>query len=181
MPGIRREIAAKRYAEAVFQIARDQGTIDAWLRDLQTIGAVFAEPEVLGLLESAKVPPQAREDVLRRTLAGVSPLALNFARLLVQRRRVALAPQVTDFFRELADAYRGVAHAEVVTAVEIGDAERQLIAQRLGQLTGKQVQIETRVDPSIIGGVVARVGDRLIDGSARTRLLALRHRLEAAR
>ncbi len=181
MPGIRREIAAKRYAEAVFQIARDQGTIDAWLRDLQTIAAVFSEPEVLGLLESAKVPQSTREDVLSRTLAGISPLALNFARLLVQRRRVALAPHVTDFFRELADAYRGIAHAEVVTAVEVGDAERQLIAQRLSKITGKQVQIETRVDPSIIGGVVARVGDRLIDGSARTRLLALRHRLEAAR
>jgi len=181
MPGVRREIAAKRYAEAVFQIARDQGAIESWQRDLQTVAAVFADPEVLGLLESAKVPRQAKEDVLRRTLTGVSPLALNFARLLVQRRRVALAPQVADFFRELADAALGIAHAEVVTAIEIGDAERQLIAQRLGQITGKQVQIESRVDPSIIGGVVAQVGDRLIDGSARTRLLALRRRLEAAR
>jgi len=178
---MRREIAARRYAEAVFQIARDQGTIDQWRAEVQTVGSVFADPEVLGLLENANVPHQAREDVLNHTLEGISPLALNFARLLVQRRRVALAPQVAEVFRELADAYVGVAHAEVTTAVDVDDSERRLIAERLSQLTGKHVDVQTCTDPTILGGMVARIGDRLIDGSVRTRLQMLRRRLETAR
>jgi F-type H+-transporting ATPase subunit delta len=178
---MRREIAARRYAEAVFQIARDQGTLDQWRADLQTIAGVFADPEVLGLLENANVPHEAKEDVLDRTLQEVSPLALNFARLLVQRRRVALAPQVADVFRELADAYLGIAHAEVTTAVDVDGNERRLIAQRLSQLTGKHVDVHTHSDPAILGGMVARIGDRLIDGSTRTRLQMLRRRLETAR
>jgi F-type H+-transporting ATPase subunit delta len=178
---MRRDIAAKRYAEAVFQIARQQQTLDAWSADLQTIGAVFADPEVLGLLESASVPAAAKAEVLTHTLAGVSPLALNYARLLVQRRRANLAAQVTEYYRELADAFRGIAHAEVTTAVDIDAAERQQIAVQLTRLTGKQVDVEVRTDPQILGGIIARVGDTLIDGSTRTRLQALKHRLEVAR
>jgi F-type H+-transporting ATPase subunit delta len=178
---MKREIAAKRYAEAVFEIAREQRTIDQWRADLQTVAAVFGDPQVLGLLENAKVPWSAKEDVLNRTLSGISPLAVNYARLLAQRGRAALAPQVVEYFRELADDYLGIAHAEVTTVVPIDENEKRVIAERLSRMTGKRVEVETRIDPSIIGGVVARVGDRLIDGSTRSRLLALRARLEAAR
>jgi F-type H+-transporting ATPase subunit delta len=178
---MKREIAATRYAEAVFGIAREQRTIDRWQSDLQTVGAVFSNPEVLGLLENATVPAAAKEDVLQRTLAGVSPLALNFARLLVQRRRYSLAPQVADDFRALADEYLGIAHAEVTTVVDVDDNEKRLIAERLSQITGKKVDVQIRIDPSILGGMIARVGDTLIDGSTRTRLQALRRRLEVAR
>lgn len=178
---MKREIAARRYAEAVFQIARDSGSLDAWRLDLQTVAAVFADSEVLGLLENAAVPEAAKGEVLKRTLQGVSPLAMNYAQLLVQRRRVALAPQVADYFRTLADAYQGIAHAEVTTAVDVDDNERRLIAERLSQLTGKRVDVQTHTDPNILGGMVARIGDRLIDGSARTRLQLLRRRLESAR
>src|ERR1700722_11788730 len=98
---MKREIAAKRYAEAVFQIARDTQSLDRWRADLQSIAAVFGDPEVLGMLESGKVPQSAKDDMLIRTLAGVSAEALNYARLLVQRRRSALAPQVALYFDEM--------------------------------------------------------------------------------
>jgi F-type H+-transporting ATPase subunit delta len=178
---MRREIAAKRYAEAVFQIARDSQSLSAWRADLQAIGGVLGEPEILALLESGKVPEPAKFDLLRRSLAGVSPLALNFAMLLVQRRRVALAPQVTDFYFEMADNYLGIAHAEVTTAVPVSAEEQQLIAEQLSRITGKKVDVQMRTDPSIIGGMIAKIGDRLIDGSTRSRLIALRSRLEVAR
>jgi F-type H+-transporting ATPase subunit delta len=177
---MRREIAAKRYAEAVFQIARDARTLDQWRSDLQAIAAVFGDAQMLGLLENARVPEQAKLGAVSRTLAGISPLAMNFARLLIERRRVTLAPRVADDFRTLMDAYLGLAHAVVTTAVEVDDNEKQLIAAQLSRLTGKQVDVQLRVDPAILGGMVARVGDRLIDGSARTRLRALRSRLEVA-
>jgi F-type H+-transporting ATPase subunit delta len=178
---MKREIAARRYAEAIFQIARSTQTIDQWRSDLQSVAGVFGDPEVLGLLENATVPPPAKEDVLNRTLAGISPLAMNYARLLVQRRRVALAPQIADDFRALADDYIGVAHAEVTTVVDLDDNEKRLIAEQLSRITGKNVDVQVHTDPSILGGMIARVGDTLIDGSTRTRLQALRQRLEAAR
>jgi F-type H+-transporting ATPase subunit delta len=176
-----REIAAKRYAEAVFSLAREKGDLDRWAADLETIAGTFADPELFALLENSRVPEATKEGMLQRTLGAISPLALNFAKLLVQRRRVSLAPDVAAFFREMLDAERGIVHAEVTTAVPVDAAEQSFIQQRLAAMLHKDVRIEMRVDSSIIGGVVARVGDRLIDGSTRTRLIALRHRLETAR
>jgi len=177
----RRDIAAKRYAEAVFQIARDSRTIDRWRADLQVIAAVLGDPQVFAVLENAKIPQQAKLNLIRQGLEGVTQQALNFAFLLVQRRRVALATEIVVFFNEMADDYLGIAHAEVTTAIPVAAQEQQLIAEQLSRMTGKQVDVQMRVDPSIIGGMVARVGDRLIDGSTRSRLQALRTRLEAAR
>lgn len=176
-----RNIAAKRYAEAVFGIAREHDTFDQWLRDLQSVAGVFGDEQAFGLLGNARVPESAKTDLLRRTLAGVSPEAMNFARLLVQRGRVGLAPGVVTYFREMVDNFRNVAHADVTTAVPVSAEEKRFIEARLSELMHKTVTADTRVDPRIIGGVIARVGDRLIDGSTRTRLIALWHRLEAAR
>jgi F-type H+-transporting ATPase subunit delta len=175
------EIAAKRYAEAVFDIAREQQAFDRWRADLQAVAGVFGDPEMLGLLENAKLAVAAKTDLLRRTLTGVSPVAFNFAQLLVRRRRENLAQQIADAFNTMLDEHRGIAHAEVTTAVAVSDEERRLIVERLSQLTGKNVDVQTHVDPRIIGGMIARVGDHLIDGSTRTRLHMLRQRLETGR
>lgn len=176
-----RNIAAKRYAEGVFAVANEQAMFDEWARDLQTIAAKFGDPQLLRFLENSRIPDNGKFALLDRALDEVSREALNYARLLVQRRRVALAPAITDYFREMVEEHRGIAHAEVTTAVPVSDAEKRLIETRLSTLTHKTVSAAMRVDPAIIGGVVAQVGDRLIDGSTRTRLNALRHRLETAR
>ena len=106
---------------------------------------------------------------------------LNLARILVHRGRTALAAQIAEAFQELADAARGIAHAEVTTAVPLSEGEAKAVAEKLAEITGKQVVVQTRVDEGIIGGLVARIGDRLIDGSTRSRLAALRCRLQEAR
>ena len=176
-----REIAAKRYAEAVFSLAREKGDLDRWALDLDTIAGTFADPQLFALLENSRVPEATKDGMLTRSLGAVSPLALNFAKLLVQKQRVMLAADVATFYRQMVDEERGIVHAEVTTAVAVTPDEQQFIQQRLNAITHKDVRVEMRVDPAIIGGVVARIGDRLIDGSTRTRLVALRHRLESAR
>jgi F-type H+-transporting ATPase subunit delta len=176
-----RGASARRYAEAVFELAAERETIDAWARDLQTIADFASERDVATVLGSGRVPASEK---LRLVTAGVEPhvstLAMNLVKVLAQRNKLHLAPEVFTKFRELADDRRGIAHATVTTAVPLADDERQAIATRLSTLTGKRVDVTPVVDESIIGGVVARIGDQLIDGSTRTKLVALKRRLAAS-
>jgi F-type H+-transporting ATPase subunit delta len=95
----------------------------------------------------------------------------------VEKGRIELAQQVRDEYQRLLDERRGIAQATVFTAVPLSDDERRAVAQRLQKLTGKEIVLDAQVDPDVLGGLVARIGDRLIDGSTRGRLLALRQSL----
>jgi F-type H+-transporting ATPase subunit delta len=174
---MRIEVAAKRYAQAAFDIARQRDELDRWVEDLQAIADLVAQPGVVDVLASSRVPFEDKERLLSTGLADVSPLALNLARLLVQKGRIALAQQVRDEYQRLLDEHRGMAHAVVFTAVPLSQEEERAVGQRLRELTGKEIVLERQVDPEILGGLVARVGDRLVDGSTRTRLLDLRRQL----
>ncbi len=176
-----RSPSARRYAQAVFDLADEEETFDRWAADLGVIAAFAQEPDVAEILASPRVP---REEKLRLLAAGlqsqVSAGALNLVRLLNDRDKLALVPDVMAIFGEQVDERRGIAHALVTTAVPLSDDERGAVAARLSAITGKTVDVVPVVDPAIIGGVVARIGDQLIDGSTRTRLKALRRSLEGA-
>jgi F-type H+-transporting ATPase subunit delta len=172
---------ARRYAEAVFDLASESNAVDAWSRDLLTIAGFAGEADVTRVLLGNRVP---QTEKLRLMAAGVerhvSPLAMNLVKLLAGRNRLHITGQIQAAFQTLADERSGVAHATVTTAVALQPDEREAIASRLSQLTGKRVDVTPVVDESIIGGVVARIGDQLIDGSTRTRLVALKRRIAAA-
>ncbi len=176
-----REIAARRYAEAAFQIAREQGTEERWSEGLSLTAAIFSDPEVAAVMQEARVSTADKMRLTERALEGVDPLVLNLARLLVHRGRTALAPQIAEALQELVDAERGIAHAVVTTAVPVSEAEARAVAEKLSEISGRQVVVETQVDEGIIGGLIARIGDRLIDGSTRSQLVALKRRLAEAR
>ena len=175
-----RDPAATRYAQAAFELARDRGELDVWERDLRSLAAALDVPDTLPFLSSPQIPPEAKEEFLRRVLGEPAPLVWNLVRLLSSKERLALLPQIVERFQELLDDERGIAHAQVLTAVAMSDGEQQALARRLSELTGKQVQVQAFVEPEILGGLVARIGDRLIDGSSRTRLLALKRQLAGA-
>lgn len=168
---------ARRYAEAIFELARDRGDFDLWLRELRQASALFQDARLRTALTSPALGRDEKLRILDAQLPGLSAQAHNLLRLLVARERLGRLPDILEEFQRLVDRHRGVERAEVVTAVPIGEREQHLLAQRLSQFTGKHVVIRTRVDPSIMGGVIARVGDTLIDGSVRGRLEALRRRL----
>ena len=175
-----RDPAAKRYAQAAFELARDKAELDVWERDLSALGEALTTPGAMPFLVGRQMPEEGKQDFLRRVIGQPAPLVWNLLRLLSEKNRLGLLPQIIEAFQQLVDEERGIAHAQVVTAVPMSGEERAAIARRLSELTGKQVQIETREDAEILGGLVARIGDRLIDGSARTRLLALKRRLAGA-
>ena len=176
-----REIAARRYGEAASQIAREGGTEERWSEGLSLMAAVFSDSEIAALMQEARVSSADKMGLAEKALVGVDPLVLNLARLLVHRGRTALASQIAEAFQELADAERGIAHALVTTAVPLSDDETGAVAEKLSEISDLQVVVETQVDERIIGGLIARIGDKLIDGSTRSRLAALKRRLREAR
>ena len=175
------EIAAKRYAEAALLLARENRNEEAWSGGLQTMASLFGDPPARALLENARVPLANKLKLVEGVLAGVNPLVLNLARLLLRRGRTALGPQIAEAFQELLDEERGISHAVVTTAVSLSEDDAKAVARRLSELTGREVIVETRVDEGLLGGLVARIGDRLIDGSTRSRLTALKRQMEGAR
>lgn len=177
----RYDIAAKRYAEAVFGIASDTRTEDQWRQDLASIAELARFPGVEAFLNNAKVTPAEQQRLIDTGLRDLSPQAINLARLLLQRGRLLLAPQIAYEYDRMLDAARNIQHAEVTTAVPLDEASRRAVLERLRQLSGAtEIRLETRVDPDIIGGMIARIGDRLIDGSTRTRLVQLKRSLAGA-
>ncbi len=171
------EAAAKRYARAAFSVALEQGDPRRWLGDLSDLSELVARPDAAAVLQSDRVPDAEKDRLLKAALPDVAPSVLNLARLLVEKRRIRLVEQIQSEFSDLLDEHEGRARALVTTAVPLSDQQTAEVAAKLGAMTGKTVSLEQAVDPSILGGLVARIGDTLIDGSTRSRLLSLKKSL----
>jgi len=165
---------ARRYAQAYFELAQEAGAIPAWRAELARAVATVSGDAVERGLTNPRLRPAQRERSAGELLDGVSDPARNVTRLLISRGRLRLAPTVLAEFDHLADAAAGVVRAEVITAVHVDDATKTGIISRLRHRLGESVQVEVRQDPSIMGGLVIRVGDRVIDNSVRTHLQQLR-------
>ena len=169
---------ARRYAGAMFDIGLKQHSLERTLEDVRGIAQVFAHRKLAYLLREPKVPAQRKEAAIRQALANkLLPTSLNLALLVVQRELVDIMPNIANELEQLVLNYKNEAIADVTTATRIDDAELTQIKQALEKRTGKTIITQARVQPDILGGVIARVGDQVIDGSIRTRLAALRQQL----
>ncbi|MBM3155946.1 MAG: ATP synthase F1 subunit delta [Chloroflexi bacterium] len=172
-----RVASAKRHAQAVFQLALERNEVDKWKSDLNTTASTLGDPQVLAILEDPKIQLREKQQLVNKLLPGFSQLALNFAYLMVAKQRMTILNQVVAEYEKMANSYQGLEHARVTTAVPIEREEQEKLLQRLAAITGKRILLTPEVNPSIIGGFIARVGDKLIDGSTRAKLEALKKRL----
>jgi F-type H+-transporting ATPase subunit delta len=168
------EGVARRYAQAYFDLAQEAGEIEAWGQELAEVAAMLSDPEVARALANPRLRAEQRAALVASLLEGRSRHVGNLVRLLLERGRIAALPLVVTHYRRLADRASGVLRAEVIAAVPVDEAAAQLIKRTLTERLGGEVQTEVRQDPGIIGGLVIRIGDRVIDGSVRTRLQQLR-------
>lgn len=169
--------SARRYAEAAFEIAERDGSMEAWLAVLSLAEARLAAPEVVRLLSNPAVPSDARVEILGRILGDeVSGPPRNLLVLLVRRSRFELLPGIIREFRRLHRQREGIVQARVTSAAPLGDEEQEALRERLVALTGSRVEMQQEVDPELLGGLQVRLGDRLMDGSVRGRLERLRAR-----
>jgi F-type H+-transporting ATPase subunit delta len=180
MPG-RSLPSPKRYAQAVFQLALEKGDLDRWLEELRDIAGAAQDTQLVALLEAPGLRLEQKLGAIRGVLPEARVPAHNLMALLAQRRALGLARRILEEFQRMADAHQGLQRASVTSAVPLADADQERIAGLLGQLLGKQVYLKAQVDPSIVAGLVLRVGDRVIDGSTRSRLQALRRTLAEPR
>jgi F-type H+-transporting ATPase subunit delta len=176
----RRDTAARRYAEAAFQIAQRDDSIDVWRRELEVAATIVGDERVVRHLANPAVSLEQRTGQVEKALGkAVSQPVLNLVLLQLRRGRIEQLPQVAAEFRRLDNARQGITEATATAAAELTPAEVEAITRRLEQLTGGRVELDVQVDPSLLGGLIVRVGDRLIDGSVRGRLERLRNRLVA--
>jgi len=169
---------ARRYAGAMFELALKQNALERTLDDVQGIARLFSKRTLAYLLREPKVPAQRKEKVLREALSSrVLPISLNLALLVVQRGLVDLMPNIAAEFQQMVLDHKNQATAEVTTALPMDEQQQALVKQALEKRTGKTILLSTRVNPEILGGVVARVGDQVIDGSIQQRLQVLKRQL----
>jgi len=172
-----------RYAQALFDLAREQGRLAAVEKDLKSFKAMRAESGDLRRLLGS--PAYAAADKMKALMAladaaKLDPIVRKFFGLMARNGRAAALPSAITAFEALAAAERGAVSAEVTTAVKLTSAQEAGLKAALRQALGKDPEIETRVDPAILGGVKVRVGSRLYDASLKSRLNSLKFALKRA-
>lgn len=174
---MKQTILAKRYAKALFAVSKEDGKFDEYNDALQGLNEVFASDSGLAdSLTNPLYPMDVREKVMEGIVAsmGVNKVMGNFLNLLVEKKRAGVLPEIAEEFQIMVDEEKNVSHGSVVSAVELSDELQAKVQATLEKLTGKKVELTTSVDPSIIGGVIAKVGDLELDGSIRTQLASLK-------
>ena len=172
-----RRVYAKRFSQAVFKIALEKKELDRWQSDLSKIASLGEDATLISLLQDPRLHFGSKAKLLSERLGDVNPLALNLVYLLATRGRLNMVGDIADEYQRLLDSYRGIERAEVTTAIPLDDEDKQKLAEYLGAAVGKKIVLKPEVDSGLIGGIVARVGDKLLDGSTRSKLAALREEL----
>ncbi|MBI5322942.1 F0F1 ATP synthase subunit delta [Bradyrhizobium sp.] len=172
-----------RYATALFELARDEKSIDAIKADLDRFDAMLADSADLKRLVrspvfSAEVQMKALDAVLAK--AGISGTSAKFLRVLTANRRLFAVSDVIRAFRALVANFKGEATAEVTVAEQLNDKNLDALKSALKSVTGKDVALNVKVDPSIIGGLVVKLGSRMVDSSLRTKLNSIKHAMKEA-
>jgi len=176
---VRELTIARNYAQALFELGEKHRATDRFA-DLMAglASAIETDPQIEAVLVSPRVPKQTKEQILRGALEGLAPEPfVRFLAAVVKRGRQAILPQIERQFAEFVDAKHNRLHAGVTLAREPDEALRAAVAAKLSEVTGKEVVPHFRVDPAILGGVILRMDDRLIDGSLRRRMARLRQQL----
>lgn len=175
-----KKASARRYAQAVFQIAFEKRDLAKWQSDLRQLAVLNEDPAVADLLENPRLRFDDKVKVLNGVLKDVGPFAMNLVYLLAQRNSLKILGEIAAEFEHLADDSRGIQRAGVVTAVPLDADDRRKLETNLSAVVGKTVVVTPEVDPAVLGGVVARVGGKLLDASVRSRLAALKNEIGSA-
>ncbi|MDA1189268.1 MAG: ATP synthase F1 subunit delta [Chloroflexi bacterium] len=174
--------SAKRYAEAAFELAVEGKDLDGWADDLTVMARALENEELVNLLDAPNVLMDKKKEVIKEVFGkSIKPLPVNLALLLASRNSVRLVPRILDEYEQMLYAHKGIVLGDVVSAVALDEAQLKAIGEQLKKMVGSEVKLNARVDPAVLGGFVAKVGDKILDGSARTKLEQMRYSLVGRR
>lgn len=163
----------RRYAQAYFELARQEGRLPQWRADLVRSVETLSHAEVAAALANPRLTLTDRTRLALDVLDGIAEPARNLVRLLIERGRTRVLGELVETYDMLTDRDSGVIRAEVTTAIPVDDDLKTRIGRELGEKLGAAIQTEVHQDPTILGGLIIRIGDRVIDSSVRTRLAQL--------
>jgi F-type H+-transporting ATPase subunit delta len=180
---MREPTIAKNYAETLLELAQRAGDLRGWGEMLdQVADAMETDRRLRTFLESPRISAQRKNEILQKAYGAQLPRNfLRFLQALVSHRRQMLIPVIAHAYHDLVDQVEGRVHASVTVARAAEESDRDVITKQLSRVLGKQVVPHFHVNADILGGVVVRVGDTVLDGSVRRRLATLRTKMLAAR
>ena len=175
------DIYDKYYARVIFDTALKDGELNKWLAQLRKISDVVKDESVARLLTDNSTAYAEKEKVIKGRLGEIDPLAIKLIFMLAEKRKLTVIEEIADEYQRLLDSYHGVEGAEVVevtTAIPLEEKDRLDLAQRLTDIVKKPIVLKDKVDKEMIGGIIIKIGDRLIDGSIRGKLAELKKELD---
>lgn len=172
--------AAKRYARAIFDLAREEGQVEDWASRIAAVREVLEVPEVRIALVNPSISVHERQELVGSLLESTGPEGMSLGKLLVGAGRLDQVAAIEEEYVHLGDEAAGRVAAMATTAVELSPEDKDQLASRLSKQLNREVRLLTAVDPAILGGLVLRLGDHVIDVSLAARLQQLRRRLAGA-
>jgi F-type H+-transporting ATPase subunit delta len=171
------QLSGQRYAQAIFDLALENNEVEQWGQDLEVVSEAFQDPDFAALMKHADMSAADKQAATGSVLAGVNTMVRNLVDLLVSKGSVDSIADVYTSYTELLDQHLGRQRVEVTTAIVLDDTEANRITSFVSELVRREVVLTTKVDESILGGLVIQIGDRLLDGSTKARLDGLKNRL----
>ena len=180
---MRQTILARRYAKALFAVGKEEGTFVEYAQSLNDLAALYSEqPEVADGLTNLMYPLDVRAKVMSELIKalGADKIMARFLNLLVEKRRTDILPELAAEYQAIVDKDQNICRSRIISAMELSAALQAKVQATLENITGKKVILATEVDPSIIGGIVAKVGDLVLDGSIKTQLAGLNESIKGS-
>jgi len=180
---VRQTILAKRYAKALFAVGQEEGKSEAYRETLNVLGDFLGKyPEAMDALTNLLYPMELREKVMAQLISELQAdqYMANFLNLVVQKKRADILPEIATEFQVLVDADQNISRGTVIAASQISGDLQAKVQATLENITGKKVILTTEIDPAIIGGIVAKVGDLVMDGSIKTQLAGLNESIKGS-
>lgn len=176
-------LVAKRYAEALFEVANEKSLLEQTEKDLQLIVEVIKETEdLMAFLRHPKIDLKAKKELIETNFKdSISTISKNFVYQLIDSGRIEFIGEIYKLFVKYANDARGIVDVEAVTAIPLNESNKEKVLQSFVQKLGKEVHLKNTVDPTLLGGMVVKVGDRVYDGSINKQLEVLKRSLAASR
>lgn len=171
---------AKRYAQALLQIAQEKDTMDLYEKEINDLlASINADEHLKHIWFSERITTTDKREVIQQVFRGkVSQIIINFLMVLIDKNREAILPDIFTEYKKLADISRNIIDAEVRSTVTLTDKDYKELEAKLSAMSGKNVRLRVVIDPSLIGGLVVRIGDKVIDGSVVKRLAIMKRNLK---
>jgi F-type H+-transporting ATPase subunit delta len=172
---------ARRYARALLDIGREERRVRRVLSEVEQSARLLDEaPALREVLEASHINRRDKQAVLEATVspAGFLSVTMNFLRLLVDKRRMNILPQILSELRRMVEELEGIERVEVLSAAPLPRTQRDFLKSVLERQTGKRIELEEKLDPAVLGGMVVKVGSTVYDGSVRTQLSQMRENLQ---